>query len=332
MPRRIVAAPVRDPILGCSFNAHWGHHESIRHRRGRVYRRFRRRGAGARRPSGHRPGTRCRATARAGEDRRRGRASARWTTAPLLTAQARAADAVINAASSDHRGAVEALIEALAGSGKVFLHTSGSSIVGDASGGEGTDRIYLEDQLPEPTADKAKRVAIDQLVLASAARGVRSAVLCNTLIYGHGALPRDSVQLPRLLKQARKSGVVRHVGRGLEHLVQRAHRRRRRPVSAGAGKDAGRHVLLCRVGRSGVSRHERRDRQGAGHGCAAGLAAASRRSGNGATRWRRTASDRTAGCAARARGRCSAGSRIGPACWTGSPPTCCSPAVIVGHG
>jgi nucleoside-diphosphate-sugar epimerase len=133
----------------------------------------------------------------------------------LLTAQARAADAVVNAASSDHRGAVEALIEGLAGSGKVFLHTSGSSIVGDASGGEGTDRIYLEDQLPAPTADKAKRVAIDQLVLDSAARGVRSAVLCNTLIYGHGALPRDSVQLPRLLKQARKSGIVRHVGRGL---------------------------------------------------------------------------------------------------------------------
>jgi nucleoside-diphosphate-sugar epimerase len=133
----------------------------------------------------------------------------------LLIGQARAADAVVNAASSDHRGAVEAIIEGLAGSGKVFLHTSGSSIVGDASGGEGTERIYFEDQLPAPTADKAKRVAIDQLVLDSAARGIRSAVLCNTLIYGHGALPRDSVQLPRLLKQARKSGVVRHVGRGL---------------------------------------------------------------------------------------------------------------------
>jgi nucleoside-diphosphate-sugar epimerase len=132
----------------------------------------------------------------------------------LLVAQSRAADAVINTASSDHRGAVEAIIEALAGSDKVFLHTSGSSIVGDASGGEGTDKIYEEDRLPAPTPDKAARVAIDELVLASAARGVRSAVLCNTLIYGHGALPRDSVQLPRLLKQARKSGVMRHVGPG----------------------------------------------------------------------------------------------------------------------
>ena len=133
-----------------------------------------------------------------------------------LMAGARAADAVINAASSDHRGAVEALIDALEGSGKPLLHTSGSSIVGDASGGEATGHVYYEDALPEPTADKAPRVAIDNLVLAAAARGVKSAVLCNTLIYGVGAVPgAASVQLPRLIRQAQKSGVMRHVGRGL---------------------------------------------------------------------------------------------------------------------
>ncbi|MBB3228339.1 nucleoside-diphosphate-sugar epimerase [Luteibacter sp. Sphag1AF] len=133
----------------------------------------------------------------------------------IIIRQSREADAVINAASSDHRGAVEAIIEGLAGSGKTFLHTSGSSIVGDASGGQASDRIYEEDALPEPTADKAKRVDIDNLVLAAASRGVRSAVLCNTLIYGHGrGLARDSVQLPRLRRQAEKSGIVRHVGPG----------------------------------------------------------------------------------------------------------------------
>jgi nucleoside-diphosphate-sugar epimerase len=134
----------------------------------------------------------------------------------LLIAEARAADAVINAASSDHAGAVEALIAGLAGSNKPFLHTSGSSIVGDASGGDtASDVIYDEEHLPVPTADKAARVAIDNRVLASAGQGVRSVVLCNTLIYGHGgALSRESVQLPRLINQARKSGVVRHVGRG----------------------------------------------------------------------------------------------------------------------
>ena len=133
----------------------------------------------------------------------------------LLAQQARAADAVINAASSDHRGAVEALLDALRGSNKVFLHTSGSSIVGDASGGKSSDDIYYEDNLPEPTVDKADRVAIDNLVLAASKDGVNSAVICNTLIYGHSlGVKRDSVQLPRLLKQARKSGVVRHVGTG----------------------------------------------------------------------------------------------------------------------
>ncbi|WP_419712145.1 NAD-dependent epimerase/dehydratase family protein [Pseudomonas sp. NFX224] len=133
----------------------------------------------------------------------------------LLTEQARAADAVINAASSDHRGAVEALLDALRGSNKVFLHTSGSSIVGDASGGKSSDVIYVEDNLPAPTVDKAARVAIDNLILAAAKDGVNSAVICNTLIYGHSlGVNRDSVQLPRLLKQARKSGVVRHVGTG----------------------------------------------------------------------------------------------------------------------
>ncbi|TDV09541.1 NAD-dependent epimerase/dehydratase family protein [Paraburkholderia caballeronis] len=132
-----------------------------------------------------------------------------------LVAEARAADAVINAADSDHRSAVEALLDGLEGSDKVLLHTSGSSIVGDASGGEPTDRIYYEYALPEPTVDKAPRVAIDNLVLAAAARGVRGSVLCNTLIYGVGAVPDTaSVQLPRLIRQAQKSGVMRHVGRG----------------------------------------------------------------------------------------------------------------------
>jgi nucleoside-diphosphate-sugar epimerase len=135
----------------------------------------------------------------------------------LLSKEARAADAVINAASSDHRGAVETLIAALEGTDKPLLHTSGSSIVGDACGGESaTDMIYTEETLPEPTADKAPRVAIDNLVLDAAKRGVRSAVLCNTLIYGHGAVPDTaSVQLPRLERQAKQSGIVRHVGHGL---------------------------------------------------------------------------------------------------------------------
>ncbi|HEY1176995.1 MAG TPA: NAD(P)H-binding protein, partial [Phytomonospora sp.] len=109
--------------------------------------------------------------------------------AETLASAARAADAVVNAASSDHREAVDVLIDALADSGKVLIHTSGSSIVGDDSRGEASERVYTEADVLgdwEPEPDKAARVALDRAVLAASDRGVRSAVLCNTLIYGHG--------------------------------------------------------------------------------------------------------------------------------------------------
>ena len=60
--------------------------------------------------------------------------------AGVLRDESRAADAVINAASSDHRGAVETLISALSGSGKALIHSSGSSIVADLAMGEPSDR------------------------------------------------------------------------------------------------------------------------------------------------------------------------------------------------
>ncbi len=132
----------------------------------------------------------------------------------LLTAEARAADGVVNAASSDHRGAVDALIAGLAGSGKPLLHTSGSSIVGDEAMGEPSDRVYDEATPIEPEPDKVARVALDRLVLA--APGVRSVVLCNTMIYGHAlGAPAESVQVPRLVRQAKASGIARYIGRGL---------------------------------------------------------------------------------------------------------------------
>ena len=132
----------------------------------------------------------------------------------LLQAEARTADAVVNAASSDHRGAVEALIAGLADSGKPLIHSSGSSIVADLAMGEPSDRIFDEAMLLDPLPDKAARVAIDRLVLDAA--GIRAVVLCNTMIYGHAlGPPAQSVQIPALVQQAKASGVVRYIGRGL---------------------------------------------------------------------------------------------------------------------
>ena len=134
--------------------------------------------------------------------------------AAVLQAEARAADAVINAASSDHRGAVEALIAALSGSEKPFIHSSGSSIVADLAMGEPSNRIFDEATPIEPLPERAARVAIDRLVLAAA--GIRSVVVCNAMIYGNAlGPPAQSVQLPALVRQAKASGIVRYIGRGL---------------------------------------------------------------------------------------------------------------------
>jgi nucleoside-diphosphate-sugar epimerase len=134
--------------------------------------------------------------------------------AAVLAAEAKRADAVVNAASSDHRPAVDALVAALAGSGKTLIHTGGSSIVADEAMGEPSDAIFYDDTPFTPEPDKQARVALDRFVLS--APNVRSVVLCNSLIYGDAIGPRaQSVQLPRLVEEARESGVAHHIGRGL---------------------------------------------------------------------------------------------------------------------
>ncbi len=123
----------------------------------------------------------------------------------LLADEARGADVVVNAASSDDRGAVDAILAALGGSGKAFLHTSGSSIVADEAKGEPTETVVDEDHIPAPAAGKAARVALDRAILS--ATGVRSIVLCNSLIFGDALGPKArSVQLPLLIDYARESG------------------------------------------------------------------------------------------------------------------------------
>lgn len=132
----------------------------------------------------------------------------------LLAEEACKADAVINAASSDDRGAVDAFLGALQGSGKAFIHTSGISVVGDDARGEPSDAIYDDNNLPEPVADKAARAALDRAVVS--AQGIRSVVLCNALIFGDAVgPPAQSVQLPLLIKDAQDSGCAHYIGRGL---------------------------------------------------------------------------------------------------------------------
>jgi nucleoside-diphosphate-sugar epimerase len=107
------------------------------------------------------------------------------------------------------------MLQALAGSGKTFIHTSGSSIVGTRAGGERRDAVFDEDTPFMPSPARAARVAIDALVRAAAAEGVRSVVIAPSLIYGRGrGLHPDSIQVPWLIALAKKHGVAKHIGPG----------------------------------------------------------------------------------------------------------------------
>ncbi len=164
---------------------------------------------------GHRVTGLVRSEARAEQARARGIAPLFGTLddGAVLAGAARAADAVIDAASADHPASAGALLTALEGSGKVFLRTSGTSIVGTRAGGELVEDIFDEDTPFTPTPARAPRVALDGKVRATS--GLRAIVIAPSLIYGrgHGVNP-DSIQVPWLIALARKHGVPKHIGAG----------------------------------------------------------------------------------------------------------------------
>lgn len=130
----------------------------------------------------------------------------------IITAQVQLADAVINTADADNPYVLATILEAMAGSDKKFIHTSGSSIAGDKAKGEyaGLEPLIF---IPKtPRLEKAARVAIDRAVLAAEGHTI---VLCPTMIYGVGTgIKKDSVQVPMLMKAAREAGIGVHMGPG----------------------------------------------------------------------------------------------------------------------
>src|SRR6476661_3893050 len=151
-------------------------------------------------------------------------------TNPAAVADAaRSADAAISMATTyDPKvdaPAVDAILDALAGSDKPFVYTSGIWVNGDTGG-----IVVDETTTPEPVELVAWRKAVEDRVLQAAKRGVRSVVIRPAIVYGRGGgIPagfRDS---------ARKQGAARFVGTGenrwpMVHVDDLAD-----PASRGAG-------------------------------------------------------------------------------------------------
>ncbi|MDX1983532.1 MAG: NAD-dependent epimerase/dehydratase family protein [Bryobacteraceae bacterium] len=103
--------------------------------------------------------------------------------------------------------AVEAILNALDGSRRPFVYTSGSWVMGDTKG-----RVVGEIFPPRPPAFLSWRPPVEKLVLAASERKVKGTVIRPAMVYGRkGGAPADFV------KQARENGVVRYVGSGDNH-------------------------------------------------------------------------------------------------------------------
>jgi len=173
--------------------------------------------AGALLAAGHRVCGLVRSEERAAQARARGIEPAIGTLADheLLARLAREADAVINAANADDRGAAEAMLDAMEGTGKPFVHTSGSGIVADAAGGEPTDAVHEDDTPVHPLPARAARVALNDFIRSAAGRGVRTAIIAPSMIYGRGTgVNPHSIQIPKMIAVAKKLGAAKYVGRG----------------------------------------------------------------------------------------------------------------------
>lgn len=159
-----------------------------------------------------------RSEAKAAELQARGIDPQRGTLADLslIAEVAKSCDVVVNAADADNSFVAQALVDALSGTGKTLLHTSGTSVVADRAAGEYSPHIFHEDSPFEPLPERMLRVAVDRAILLGARQRVRSIVVRPSLIYGRGrGVNPDSLQLPRLIMLARRFGAPHHVGRGL---------------------------------------------------------------------------------------------------------------------
>ncbi len=123
-------------------------------------------------------------------------------------------DAIVWAAQlmlEDEHRFVDAALEALAGSGKTFLFTGGTSLISERTDGEWSEASFAEDDLFTPRRQIAPRLETERAVRAASERGVRTLCLRPPLIWGDHAIK----PIADLYHSAKATGAVCYVGRGL---------------------------------------------------------------------------------------------------------------------
>lgn len=109
----------------------------------------------------------------------------------------------------EHR-AVEVLLDAMAGSGKRFIFTSGTAVLAEQTDGDWSEATYAEDDPFPRCSIVASRCDTEDSVRAAAGRGIHAMVIRPPLIWGYGRQPGLSA-----LHGSAHSGAVCYLGRGL---------------------------------------------------------------------------------------------------------------------
>ena len=121
-------------------------------------------------------------------------------------------DAVIFAPQLDRtteRDAVTVLLEALRGTNKCLIMTSGTAVLSRRNYGEWAEDSYAEDEGPAGF-EANERVRTETLVRSYAGQGVRAMVVRPPMIWGHGRCPPLAA-----LHSSARTGAVCYPGRGL---------------------------------------------------------------------------------------------------------------------
>ena len=109
------------------------------------------------------------------------------------------------------RRVVGAMLDAMRGTSKTFIFTSGTSLLSERTNGEWSENTYAEDDSFIPRRQIAPRLAIENMVREAHTRDVRAMCVRPPLVWGNGG----SKVISDLYHSARQTGAVCHVGRGL---------------------------------------------------------------------------------------------------------------------
>jgi nucleoside-diphosphate-sugar epimerase len=106
---------------------------------------------------------------------------------------------------------VPVLLEAIEGTGKRFVFTSGTGVLATKTEGDWDEVSYAEDDPFARTLHAGIRVDTENLVRAASKRGVHAMVIRPPLVWGPGGIARSLMSL----HASARSGAVGYLGRGL---------------------------------------------------------------------------------------------------------------------